>query len=239
MFGISGTLEENSTLTDKAKKRLREVNVLFTRLIKKLPVKKKFSITTLYRNKESFTRENISIKNLELLDEIESYQLKDQFAIKGSKLAVLDNLLRDYKKGHVSVAGNSKYSKFRDRVLNKRILNAILKEYKNKMKNINQKSVDVEQLKNLDKKDLKTTLAMTASKGKLFDKWIEEYKAEKISLSGFRGSKKRPKKINRIEMDNILEKYQLAKKASKTSIKSFLSLRQSVSSLRDFLRGYY
>lgn len=72
----------------------------------------------------------LSIKNLELVKDMKSHELKKKFSLNSSKQKILGNMIDDYKKGKISLSDMRRHVKKDLKVINKENLNAMLNYYK-------------------------------------------------------------------------------------------------------------
>ncbi|XP_060805704.1 uncharacterized protein LOC132902872 [Amyelois transitella] len=201
-------------------------------------------VEILFRNKKSLTLPNPSLKNLQLIDGFTASELKRKFFVPGSKTKILEELVKEYKKGNLSMSGISKTSKYKEQELDQEKLNKIIRQYKK----VRKKSIaSINEMKYSDKDSLKRKFSLAGSKGRVFTEMIEDFRNGKISLTKLTHSKTYPKKFNKDQMNELLKVYEDSKKRKRVyfpskvlTIKSFYDdLWESKSKKDKFSEPYW
>ncbi|KAG6454432.1 hypothetical protein O3G_MSEX008682 [Manduca sexta] len=182
-----------------------DIKQKFVDNLDRFSLKKLASVVTLFKNKKKFSKINMSLKDLDLIDGLEFEDLKKKFSIKGSKEKLLEKLIHDYKKGDLSAAGSmsnkSKYNELKK--LDKEQLHKMLETYAEKSKN-NRLSIAEAIIGNL-----KTNTSLSSLKRGLFDKVLESFKKGDLSKSATsKICKLDVKKLSKKEISIIIKKFQ-------------------------------
>lgn len=182
-------------------------NALLDKFKKKPP-----SVKTFFRNKKYSSR--LSIKNLDLLEGKNVEDILKKYPLSPSKTKALDKMIVDYRKGNLSLSGSTT-SKYNKKSLNKEKLDKLIDDYeeakKKKRNSLSLKIID--KLKELDVAELKKKFSWTSSKGKLYNKMVEDYKDRKISLSKDK-SKFDPTNMSKEKINKILKDYEATRRKS-------------------------
>ncbi|CAH2089600.1 unnamed protein product [Euphydryas editha] len=158
----------NFSLHGLKNKNIKDLNNLnsqdFNRLLVEYESQKKNEISdrksrglSMFKNVDSKYKK-ISIKNLELVKDMKSYELKNKFSLSKSKQKILGNMIDDYKKGKISLSAMRRDVNKDLRVINKENLNVMLDYYKRKKSSIHVPIIKQSKLKQI-KSDFREKIA--------------------------------------------------------------------------------
>lgn len=201
------------------------------------------SVITLYKDKKK-RLSRLSIKDLDLLEGKNVPDLLKKYPLTPSKTKVLDKLVKDYRKGNLSLSGSTT-SKYKRKKLNKDKLNKIIEDYEEaKKKKRNSLSLRIiDKFKDLDVSELKRKFSWTSSREKLYNQMINDYYDRKISLSNLSNkSRFDPSRLSKGKINKLLEDYDAKKKTMKSSsslLESYTSTKKRSKLSIDALKNIF
>nr|XP_053614359.1 putative autophagy-related protein 11 [Plodia interpunctella] len=186
---------------------------------KKLNKEKVDEMLKLYDEKKKTKNNAVSLDNLKYMDKDE---LRRKLSLSGSKANAFNKMVDDYRKGKISLTKLTQ-SKTEPKKLNKQKIDEMLTVYDNTKKR-KSNVVNLDNLKNMDKDELKKKLSLSGSKANVFNKMVDDYRKGKLSLTKLTQSKTEPKKFSKQKMDEMLLAYEKTKNSKTNKLSSKLDV---------------
>lgn len=164
------------------------------------------------------TMSMLYLKDLELIEGMNANELTKKFSVSPSKAKVLDKLLEDYKKGHLSVAALSDKPRLKQKKkLNKEKLNKMIQDYEDLKKRRKSRSLKlIDKLKEMDPTELKKKFSLSSSRQRIFTHMVDDYRNRKLSFSKLSNKPKfSVRKISKGQVNQMLQEYETNKKKLK------------------------
>lgn len=164
-------------------------------------------------NNQDTNMSRLFVKDLDLIQGMKADELIKKFSVSPSKAKVLDKLLEDYKKGHLSVSSlTDKTKNKKKRKLNKEKLNKMINDYEEiKRRRKSRSSKMIEKLKEMDPMEIRKRFSLSSLKYRAYTRMAEEYKNKKLSFSKLNKTS-HPSKISKGQVNQMLEDYETHKK---------------------------